>query len=416
MKGEKNYLLEPKLAWRSVWKNRRRTVLTLLTIVVGCAMIIFMNAIATGGHEQMITDAVEINAGHIQIHEKGFWDNQSIDYAFIPEDDLLKMLAQDRRIDAMTRRVNAGALLSFGNNTYAAMVQAVDPEDDIKVTVIHEKIIRGGRYLNADDRTGIVVGYVLAKNLGVTVGDEVAMISQGFDGSIAADNLTILGLFDTGNPELDQALVIMPLARAMETFTMMGYINSIAIKLKSVDDMSSLRSDIMKITDPEEIEVMGWDELMPELVQFIIMDDAGAYITDFILLMIVAFGILNTIQMSVYERIREFGVMLAIGTRPSQVRTMILYESLFISLIGIALGLALGSVISYYFSIHPIDYSAYADEMKVWGVSTLLFPARVTALNLWVTSLFTLVLSLVFSFFPAQRASKLRPIEAIRHL
>ncbi|HOW81248.1 MAG TPA: FtsX-like permease family protein, partial [Spirochaetota bacterium] len=233
---------------------------------------------------------------------------------------------------------------------------------------------------------------------------------------IAADNLTIVGLFDTGNPELDQALVIMPLARAMETFTMMGYINSIAVRLKSVDDMPSVRSDIMKRTDAEEIEVMGWDGLMPELVQFIIMDDAGAYITDFILLMIVAFGILNTIQMSVYERIREFGVMLAIGTRPSQVRTMILYESVFISLIGIALGLLLGSAVSYYFSIHPIDYSDYAEEMKVWGMSTLLFPARITALNLWVTSLFILVLAFVFSFFPAQRASKLRPIEAIRHL
>jgi len=416
MKGRNDYLLEPKLAWRNVWKNKRRTVLTLLTIVIGCGMIIFMNAIATGGHEQMITDTVEINTGHIQIHEKGFWENQSIDYAFVPDDDMLNMLTKDERIAAITKRVNAGALLSFGNNTYAAMVQAVDPEYEKRVTIIHEKIIEGGRYLNSDDRTGIVVGRVLAKNLGVGVGDEVSMISQGFDGSIAADNLKILGLFDTGNPELDQALVIMPLARAMETFTMMGYINSIAVKLKGVDDMSSVRNDIIKSTDAEEIEVMGWDDLMPELVQFIIMDDAGAYITDFILLMIVAFGILNTIQMSVYERIREFGVMLAIGTRPSQVRAMILYESVYISLIGIALGLALGSAISFYFSIHPIDYSAYAEEMKVWGVSTLLFPARVTALNLWVTSLFILVLAFIFSFFPAQRASKLRPIQAIRHL
>ncbi|HOW82904.1 MAG TPA: ABC transporter permease, partial [Spirochaetota bacterium] len=174
MKGRNDYLLEPKLAWRNVWKNKRRTVLTLLTIVVGCGMIIFMNAIATGGHEQMITDAVEINTGHIQIHEKGFWENQSIDYAFVPDDDLLKMLSTDERIAAITKRVNAGALLSFGNNTYAAMVQAVDPEYEKKVTVIHEKILEGGRYLNVSDRTGIVVGKVLAKNLGVAVGDEVS--------------------------------------------------------------------------------------------------------------------------------------------------------------------------------------------------------------------------------------------------
>jgi ABC-type antimicrobial peptide transport system permease subunit len=161
---------------------------------------------------------------------------------------------------------------------------------------------------------------------------------------------------------------------------------------------------------------MGWDELMPELVQFIVMDDFSAYIFDFILFMVVAFGILNTIQMSVFERTREIGVMLAIGTRPEQVIRMVLFESTFITLLGIILGVILGSAISYHFTLNPLDYSEYADEMQIWGVSTVTFPARITYLNLLVTSALTFFLSLIFTFFPARRASRLKPIEAIRQL
>ena len=201
------------------------------------------------------------------------------------------------------------------------------------------------------------------------------------------------------------------------------YINSITIKLKNLSDMELVRDDLRnqlsKIELPEEsygFEVLGWNELMPEIVQFIVMDDVGAYIFDFILFMVVAFGILNTIQMSVFERIREFGVMLAIGTRPGQLISMILCESFFITTIGIVLGCGAGAGISYYLNKNPIDYSAYADEIQVYGINTLEFPADMTMLNLGVTVAVTLLLGLLFTIAPARYASKLKPIEAIRHL
>jgi len=198
---------------------------------------------------------------------------------------------------------------------------------------------------------------------------------------------------------------------------MMGYVHSCAIRLRSSSDMERVRDGLRAVKNlPDTIEVLGWDELMPELVQFIVMDDIQAYIFDFILFMIVAFGILNTIQMSVFERTREFGVMLAIGTRPDQVISIVLVESFFISIMGIALGIALGAGISYYYWINPIDFSSYSEEMAVWGVSTVIYPADATALNLSMTATVTFVLALVFSIFPARRASRLRPIEAIRHL
>jgi putative ABC transport system permease protein len=405
-----------KLAWRNVWRNKRRTILTLLTIVVGCTMIIFMNALAKGGHDQMIEDAVGLNTGHIQIHEKGFWENQTIDYAIKVTPEILRAIKSNPQISGYSFRVITGGLLSYKENTAGAVIQGIDPDLEMAVSNLHNKILPGGRFLKSADKTEIVMGDTLAKNIGASVGSSISMISQGFDGSIAAERLTIVGLFRTGNPEYDRILLIMPLAQAKETFTMMDYIHSVTIRLIDSQYMDEVKSTIQAITSPDRVEVMGWDELMPELVQFIVMDDVGAYIFDFILFMVVAFGILNTIQMSVFERTREFGVMLSIGTQPGQVVKMVLMESVFISLLGIVLGVALGYVISYYLKINTIDYSSYAKEIAVWGVNTSIFPTDTTLLNIAVTSLLTFVLSFLFSIFPARRASRLKPVEAIRQL
>ncbi|MCP4351722.1 MAG: ABC transporter permease [Desulfobacterales bacterium] len=414
----KSQNISAKLAWRNVWRNKRRTLLTLLTIMIGCAMIIVLNSFATGGHEQMIEDAVALNAGHIQIHEKGFWDNLTIDYAFEPSLKLLESLSKDQHINSFAERVIAGGLLSFNDSTRGMMIQGIDPDKEKQVSNLHTKIHPGGRFLTSEDTTHAVIGNVLAKNSGTGVGDEIAMISQGFDGSIAAERFTIVGIFESGNPEYDRGLILIPLSQAKETFSMMEFVHSIVIRLNNSSDLDKVKQKIVTLTSQGEtkLEVMGWEELMPELVQFIVMDDISAYIFDFILFLVVAFGILNTIQMSVFERTREFGVMLSIGTLPNQITFMVILESVIISFLGIFLGVVIGYGISWYFHINPIDYSSYADEMAVWGISTMIFPAKTTLLNVAVTSLLTFILGVVFSIFPARRAAKLNPIEAIRTL
>lgn len=409
------------LAWRNVWRNRRRTLLTLLTVMIGCAMIIFFNSIAKGGHDQMIEDAIGLNTGHLQIHEKGFWDNRTIDYAFQPPVPVLNYLRVSPYIEGASKRVLAGGLLAFQDTTRGILIQGIDPLQEAQVSRIHTKIRPGGRFLTEHDSTHVIIGSTLAKNIHARVNDTIAVISQGFDGSIAAERLTIVGIFDSGNPDFDRELILMPLAQAEITFSMMGYIHSLTIRLTDSRHVPAVRQDLLKLTAPGEpddaaLEVMGWEELMPELVQFIVMDDVGGYIFDFILFMIVSFGILNTVQMSVFERTREFGVMLSLGTRPRLITRMVLIESTLISLIGIALGVALGYGISLYFKIHPIDYSKFSEEIALWGVSTTLYPADTTMLNIVVTSLLIFGLAAVFSVFPARRAARLNPVEAIRKL
>jgi putative ABC transport system permease protein len=412
----KNLEIIIKLAWRNVWRNKRRTVLTLLTIIVGSGIILFQNAIAKGGHDQMIEDAVATNAGHIQIHEKGYWDNRTIDYAFQPDAKLFDALKNDKRISGFSQRIHADGLLSYKDSTAGVMIQGVDPDSEKSISNLHTKILKGGRYLAPADKNNIVMGMTLAKNLEANVGSTITMISQGFDGSIAAERLTIVGLFKSGNPEYDQGLILMPLNLAKETFGMMGYIHSIAVRLKSSSDTDSIKEYIKKYVDTKSTEILGWDGLMPEMVQFIVMDNVNAYIFDFILFMIVAFGILNTIHMSIFERTREFGVMLSIGTTPRQVIGIVLSESLFVTILGIIGGMGLGYAVCYYFYINPIDFSTYSNEMAVLSINMLIMPADATFLNGMVTTLITLLSCVLFSIFPARKAAKLNPIDAIRHL
>lgn len=209
----------------------------------------------------------------------------------------------------------------------------------------------------------------------------------------------------------------MPIAQAMDTFTMMGYINSIAIRLKSSDDIPAVKNILGNAINAKEIEVMDCYELMPELMQHIEMDRYPVLIFNFILLMVAAFGIMNTIQMSVFERIREFGVMMAVGTRPGQVTAMILWESVLITIISITIGLIIGSLASYYFVLYPIDYSGMGDELNVYGISsTFSYSPKITARNLLLSTIVIFISSLMFSFMSARKAGALRPIEAIRHL
>lgn len=379
-------------------------------------MIILMNAIAKGGHDRMIEDAVSMGTGHIQIHEKGFWEDQTIDFAFVPDQSLIHALDNNSAVAGYAPRVQAAALLSSSSSTAGALIQGIDPERERLVSNLHEKILRGGKFLEKHNPDGAVLGEKLAKNLGVKPGDEISFISQGFDGSIAAEKLIITGLIRTGVPEYDKMLMLMTIDRAKSAFSMGDYIHALAVRLSRPDRMKDVLNELKSVQSAVPLEIMGWDELMPVLLQFIIMDDVSAWIFDFILLMLVAFGILNTIQMSVFERTREFGIMLAIGTRPSIVVAMVLVESAIISTIGAIIGMAIGYGTSYYFFINPFDYSNFADELAVWNISTTVFPADATWLNMSATAAFTFLFAMLFSIFPARRAAKLKPVEAIRHL
>lgn len=405
------------LAIRNLFRNRRRTILTLIIVALGCTAIIFFNAWTKGSHDQMISDGALLNAGHIQIHKKGFWAKQNINDTILPPKALYDFLdKKNEKIMGYGRRIYETGLIAFKENTTGIQILGVEPQKELIITDLKSKILPGGRFLKQDDMTSAIIGETLAKNMSLKVGDTFSIIAQGLDGSISAEKLTVVGLFNSGNPEYDQTLILMPFEQAKQTFSMGDDFHSITLRLTSLEHVESVVQSIEKITGKTNYEIMGWDTLLPEIAQFCIIDDAAEYIFAFILYIVIAFGILNTIQMGVFERTREFGVMLSIGTAPGQIVKMILIESFIISSVGIFIGVIIGYILSYIFKIYPIDFSAFSRDISYLKLSVKLLPCNATMLNVSVTTVCVLFFSMLFSAFPAWRASKLNPVEAIRQL
>ncbi len=412
----KNFAVIWKIAWRNVYRSKRRTTLTMLTIISGTVMIVLLNAFAYGGHKQMIVDAVSVSTGHLQLQEMGYWDAQTIDYAFIPDTELINNLRIDSRVKGCASRIQTDGLIIYGDNTSPVMIIGIDADHEKLITNFHERVLPGGTFITAASLKEAVIGETLAKNINAVIGSEISIMSQGFDGSIAAEKLFVAGIVRTGNTDLDRSLLLMNIIQANETFYMEGFINTIVITMKDSNDISKMRDYLLTMVNTDVIDVVTWETMLPELVQFIVMDDWSAYIFDAILFVVVAFGVLNTIQMSVFERTREFGVMLSIGTKPMQIIGMVITESFIISTVGIIIGTTIGYACSYYLYVNPLDYSEYAEEMAVWGINTIVIPAEATMLSLAVTAGVMTILVLVFSWFPARRAATLNPIKAIRQL
>ncbi len=403
------------LAWRNLRRNRRRTLLTLTTVIVGCGMIIFNNALFYGATVAMVEDAVSLNAGHLQIFDKGFHESKSLDYSFIPDPALLSSLdnlKQKGIIRGYTPRIEAPCMVSSGGATEGAIAQSIDAHTADAVISIHKNILPGGTLFNGSGDESVMLGATLAENIGVVVGQSVNVVSQALDGTIAAGRFKICALVKTGNPVFDATIILLPHTLAKETFAMQDTISSIVVRLAKGVDADEAAGHISRSTG--SLEIARWEKLIPEIVQFVVLDRVAGYIFSFILFVVVAFTVLNTIQMSVFERTKEFGVLLALGTSRRQVFQMVMAESLLITAIGVAAGTVLGLGVSAFVERHPFDYSRFAAEFAVWGVYTTVYPAVATLQNVVVTAALICTLCGFFSLLPAHRAMNLAPVDAMR--
>ncbi len=378
-------------------------------------MILFNNALFYGGAAAMIEDAVSLNAGHLQIFDKDFHESKSLEYSFIPDKSLLAALdnlKQKGSILGYTPRIETFCILSSGSATEGAIVQSIETHTAEGVISIHKNTLPAGSPFTLQHNDSVMLGAILAENLGVSTGAWVNLVSQAFDGTIAAGRFKIGALVKTGNPVYDASIILLPHTTAMETFAMHDNISSIVVRLSKEANADTVAREISRSAGT--LEIARWEKLIPEIVQFVELDRVTGYIFSFILFMVVAFTVLNTIQMSVFERTKEFGVLRALGTSRKQIFYMVMTESLLMTAIGVTTGTLLGLGISAFVEHHPFDYSRFAAEFAVWGVYTTVYPAVATVQNILITALLTFMLCGFFSLFPARRAMNLAPVDAMR--
>jgi len=407
--------IDVKMAWRNIWRNPRRSILTISAIAFASLLLVFMLSWQFGSYDTMINSAVMIHTGHLQVQAKEYEEKRNIRLVVPNPAAIGGILEQTSELAAYTFRANAFSLISSKERTYGTIVIGIDPLREARVSTL-KKLIRQGNYLSADDSNRALVGKLLAKNLNVVLGDELVVLGQGRDGSIAATVVKVKGIFSSGQDEFDRSSIHIPLKYFQDVYAMNGAVHEVVALGKSLEYIPEIKSrvtaGIENMNQKDHLVVLDWMELMPGLIQAIQMDLVSGFIFYIILIVVVAFSILNTFLMAVFERTREFGVLLAIGTTPGRLTKLLLTESVSMTMVGIVIGIIAGSLITWYFQVHGIVISGAAEVMRQFGLPERMFP-RLSVLSISIGTGIVWVITLLTALYPALKVRRLRPVEAM---
>jgi ABC-type lipoprotein release transport system permease subunit len=400
------------LAWRNLWRRPQRTVLSLISIALVTGLLVFMLSFQEGVYGVLKEATLRIFDGYAQLQPPGWADDPTLDRAIGRPFALARRAEGLRGVGAAAPRVNAIAILAHGARSYGAAVVGVDPARERRVSSI-ASTIRTGRYLVAGDSDAAILGETLARNLDLAVGDEVTVLGEARDGSVAADVLHVVGLYHSGVPDLDRSILEMPLSRAQDAFGMQGAASTIAVGGPSLAAVDHAIPALRTLGHTAGVSVRDWAALEPALREGIDLKYAIAMMFYATLVVVVAFIILNTLLMSVLERTREFGMLLALGMRPGQIGAMVWIELLGLALLGCLSGLLLGGGVTLWLQrqgvVVPIDPRLLAQ----FALPTRLYPS-LTPLSALFGPLALLVAIIVGGIAPYLRVTGLTPALAMR--
>jgi len=360
------------LAWRNIWRNKRRTTITAASVMFAVFFCILMRGFQIGAWNDLIDSVLRSYTGYVQIHAQGFWENRTLDYLIPENDPKIKAIADLKApIKQLIPRFESFALASNTQKIKGVIVTGITPEVEKNFTRLHEKIVSGS-YLEKNEKA-VLVSQRLAKFLNLAPGDSLVLMSQGYQGASAAGLFKIKGIVKLPSPEFDNQMIFMPLETAQEFYSAPGLITSWIVDLKSADDMKKVTHTLSGYLPEQQYEVMSWHEMLVELYQQYISNEGGSVIMMIILYLIVGFGIFGTAMMMLTERRYELGVMMAVGMQRLRVSMLLSLELMFICLLGLIAGLLISIPVISYYHYHPITFSGQmAEAYKAFGMEPVL--------------------------------------------
>mgnify|MGYP001817024329 FL=1 len=378
-------------------------------------LLVFMISLQFGSYEMMINNTLRSFSGHLQVQADGYNDNPKM-RSSVP--DILPLTEQVRTAlpDAdVAARAMAFALASSEQRSFGIQLTGVQPGYEPDVSTI-PGLVTEGRYLEDPNAAEIVIGSVMARNLKVSVGDEITLLGSGRDGSFAAGVVIVAGIFESGMADMDRSFAHLPFGYFQETFYMDGHGHGIVVTLDKLGQVAPARAALEPlIKDKPELAVLDWDALNPGLKQAIQADMSSAWMMYGVLIVLVAFSVLNTQLMSVMERTHEFGVISALGIRPRKLAGLVMLETALMALLGLALGLFLGWLLTLYFHNNGFSYPGMEEAAARFNLPDRMYPA-ITPLSMLLGPLVVFAFCLLAAVYPAMRLFRLRPVDAMRAL
>jgi len=402
-----------RLAWRNLWRQPRRTWLTTGAMVFSNVLLVFMISLQFGMYRLMIENSLEAFTGHMQVQAQGYIDDQKIRQVIPDVVALAEILRQALGSDEVAARATAFALASSEDRSYGIAVFGVEPRFEPNVSNI-PGLVSEGRYLQDNGTAELVIGRVLARNLKVGVGDELTLIGSGRDGSLAAVVADVVGIFESGVAELDRTIAQMPLGPFQDVFYMQGAGHQVVVNAPRLSQVAELEQRVAALLpQDQDLVVHDWDALVPGLKQAIQADISSAVFMYAVLVILVAFSVLNTQLMSVLERTHEFGIVLALGLKPGRLGRLVLLETALMGGMGLLIGALVGGAMTAWLGVHGFTLPGMEEMGARFNLPSRLHP-QVTFASLSSGPAVVFLFSLLASVYPALRLRRLQPVEAMR--
>jgi len=401
-----------KLAWRNIWRNKRRTLITVASIMFALFFAIIMRGFQKGSYAKMKENAIESYSGYVQIHKKGYWDDKNINNVFSLDKETTTKLVSDSRVIDIIPRLESFALASSGESTKGVVVMGVSPDKEDKMTKI-KSYMQEGEFINEEDKA-ILVAADLAKFLKVKVGDTLVLFSSGYHGQTAAGLYPVKGILKLPTPEMNKGTVYLPIKEAQYFFSTENQLTALVFDLHDIDDVKNVQQEISKSIDLDNYEVMGWEVMNKELLQMIESDNAGGVIMIAILYLVIAFGIFGTVLMMTNERIREFSVMISVGMQKSKLALVVIIELFFLTTLAVIAGIIISLPVMIYFVYNPIRFSGEAlDAMKDFNFEPVM-PISMEPEIFIVQAISISIISLIAMSYPTIKIMTLDVVNGLR--
>jgi ABC-type lipoprotein release transport system permease subunit len=406
-------MLSLRMAWRNLWRHKRRTWLTASAMIFSNVLLVFMISLQFGSYQMMISNTLQALSGNLQVQADGYNDDPKIRNSMAAVDALARRIGEELPGADVAARAFGFALVSSEQRSFGIQVIGVQPEPEARVSIL-PGLTREGRYLEDPAAAEIVIGNVMARNLKASVGDELTLLGSGRDGSFAAGVVTIAGIFETGMPDMDRSIAEVGLDYFQETFAMGDHGHTVVVALDQLDQTrSAVLSAEQVIAERDDLMVLDWEALNPGLKQAIQADFSSAWFMYGVLIVLVAFSVLNTQLMSVLERTREFGVITALGIRPRKLASLVMLETSLMAVVGLVIGLLLGSLLALYFNHYGFAYPGMEELAERYNMAGRVYPS-VSVLSLMLGPSVVFLFCLLASVYPALRLFRLQPVEAMR--
>jgi ABC-type lipoprotein release transport system permease subunit len=397
------------LAWRNLWRNYRRTVIMVAAISIGVWAMIFMTALMRGMVNDMVADGIDALPGHVQVHHPDYRDDPSVANLLPQSDDEISAWFSTANIDAWASRVRVPAIISSEYESRGVTLFGVDPSQEAAIDAVGSTIAEGHSLDGVDD-TGIVIGRKLAEKLDTKPGKRIVVMSQDPNNEIADRGFRIVGLFSANLAAYEETMVFAGKSTVQGMLRIGDQVSEVAVLGDDYRNVDALLATVRALSG-SGVEVLPWQELNSYLGSMLGVMDGFVLVWMIVIFLALSFGLVNTLVMAVFERVREIGLMLALGMRPASILGQIIVESFFLLVLGLAIGNALA-----WTSVIPlrdgIDISRLAEGMEMFGAASTLYPA-LELKDVITANVVVLFLGFLASLSPAWRASRYEPIEAI---